>query len=737
MLEQVVEPGFRGHVGLTAAESVPDHPYPATPPSGAPNVVVVVLDDVGFAQVGCYGSDIATPAIDSVARAGLQFTNFHVTPLCSPTRACVLTGRNHHTVGMSTITAFPGGYPHSREAVTRRAGMLSEILGANGYGSYAVGKWHLSPQTSATPAGRFDQWPLARGFDRYYGFLGGETDQYRPNLVQGNEYVIPPETEGYHLSEDLVRVAEQYIVDHRTAAPTRPFFLYLAFGACHSPHQAPPEYIEPYRGRYDIGWDQVREQWYQRQLDLGIIPGETRLSNGDPAVPRWEDMSDDQRRYAARLQEAFAGALEHTDAQIARLLDVLRRVDAWDNTIVMILSDNGAAAEGGIYGSWNGLAELNGAARTVDEGLDHLEALGDPTTYPIYGRGWAQAGNTPCRWYKKNTYAGGIRTPLVVQWPGGGIEPATVSDFQHAIDIVPTVLRACSIDAPRTLGGLEQLPIAGRAMGSVIGDTSEKPPRTQYFEMLGHRGLYHDGYKAVTFHTPGADYSAEEWELFDLTSDFSEADNLASDRPDLLRDLVDRWWVEAGRHGVLPLDDTFLQRSQSRTGTDFEGLDRYVLYRGATRVTEGAGPDLRQPHVALCVDLEAFDSSQEGVLFSFGGRFAGWVWYVRDGQQHLEYNAFGTVTSLTDPVKLPSGDVSLTLRVLKGPGRASAIVEMTGADEAVHRFDVEQTVPYFSGGYGIEVGGNWLSPVTSSYEQPFAFTGNFDHVVVQTSRGDS
>ncbi len=733
------EPDFAGHLGLTHDESRPAHPPPVHPPAGAPNVVVIVLDDVGFAQLGCYGSDIATPNIDRLASTGTQYTNFHVTPLCSPTRAALLSGRNHHTVGMGTITGFPGGYPSSREHVSHRARMLPRILHDRGYGTYAVGKWHLLPMDSMTAAGRFDHWPLNEGFDRFYGFHGGESDQYRPTLVVDNHLVEPPDRPGYHLSEDLVDVAGDMIADHRSAAPTRPFFLYLAFGACHGPHQAPPEYIERYRGRYDDGWDVARRRWWERQLELGVIPAGTELNAPNPDVEPWESLDDDERRLAARFHEVFAGFLEHTDAQIGRLLERLERLDARDDTVVIVVSDNGASGEGGPLGDWNEVRALNGLPMDVRESMERIDEMGSASTYPLYPRGWGQAGNTPLKWYKHFTFGGGVRAALVVDGLPDGA--GTIDgEFHHVTDVVPTVLELCGVTAPQTIDGIEQLPLVGRSLlhtanrtdGADAGD-----PRTQYFEMLGHRGLYHDGMKAVSRHEAGADYATESWELYDLRNDFAETHDLAAERPELLRQMIDRWWVEAGRHGVLPLDDRFLERAQDRTGTDLDGVTHSVLYRGMSRLPESAAPDLRAPEFTVSTVVHDLADDHRGVIMSFGGRFGGFVWYLDDRHLVLAANCFGAIDTIRSDEPLPSGDVDVALHwVRSGEPGGPATITLSANGRQVGTGTLPHTIPYYAGGNGIELGANRLSAVIPTLPTGFEFTGRFDRVEIVVATDD-
>jgi arylsulfatase len=667
MIEHILEPAFGGTIGRTVDESTPWWPRRDSTGDRAPNVVVIVLDDVGFAQLGCYGSDIATPAVDALAAGGLRYTNFHVTPLCSPTRACLLTGRNHHSVGMGMICGFPSGFPNGRERVSHRAAMLPAALSAADYASYGVGKWHLLPMADMTPAGRFDHWPLAHGFDRFYGFLAGETDQYRPNLVSDNSVVTPPDRPGYHLSEDLVDAASEMLASHRSATPDRPFFLYLAFGACHGPHQVPEPYRSRYRGAYDDGWDVVRQRWYERQLATGVIPEGTALAPRNPGLVAWDDLPHADRALFARYQEVFAGFLEHTDEQIGRLMATLAALDCAADTLTLVMSDNGAAGEGGNRGSWNELIPFNGLSDAEAAALEgeggRIDGLGGAGTYPIYPAAWAQVGNTPCKWFKHHTFGGGVRAPLVVHWPGRVAEPGGFRRaFHHAIDVTPTVLDAAGAVMPDVVHGVPQLPLHGRSMlDGVLRPEVPDRPRTQYFEMGGHRGIYHDGWKAVTLHAPGADYATEQWELYRIEDDFSETRDLATERPELVEELRERWWLEAGRFGVTPLDDRFLERAQDRRGTDAEGRTRFTYYRGTRRVSESAAAEVRGGRFSLSIPLEGFDAAHEGVLVSFGGRHAGFVVYVRAGHVHVDVNRFGDVGGLVSTSPLPAGDHDLRL----------------------------------------------------------------------------
>ena len=481
---------FEGRIGRTLAESEPHFTSRPHPGPDAPNVVIVLLDDTGFAQFGCFGSDIDTPHVDALAAAGLQFTNFHVTPLCSPTRASLLTGRSQHAVGMRSVSNHRTGFPHQLGHITNHAATVAEVLGAQGYATFCCGKWHLAPTEDISAAGPFDQWPLARGFDRFYGFLEGETDQFHPELVVDNHHIDPPAgpDDGYHLSEDLVDQLLRMINDSKGVRPDRPFFAYLPFGATHAPHQAPQAYLDKYRGRFDDGWDAVRQRWYERQLALGIIPEGTQLAPRNPGVKPWDELPDSHRRFACRLQEAFAAFLDHTDDQIGRLVDGLRQMGELDNTILIVLADNGASQEGGPFGVMHEMKYFNGILDDPDDVMGRLDDIGGPNSHTNYPWGWAQCGNSPFKWYKQNTHEGGVHVPLVVHWPDGlaADQQGTRRDqFVNVSDVVPTIYELLGVTPPEVFGGYAQLPVTGSSFAAVLADADAPATNTlQYFEAI-------------------------------------------------------------------------------------------------------------------------------------------------------------------------------------------------------------------------------------------------------------
>ena len=497
---------FEGVIATTVADSTPWWPTPVHPKENAPNVVVMLIDDLGFSHFSCFGSDLETPNIDALAANGLRYTNFHVTPLCSPTRAALLTGRNHHSVGMRGISNWSSGFPSMRGHISNHAATLGEMLRDEGYTTFAIGKWHLVSMEHSSSAGPFDQWPLARGFDRFYGFLDGETDQFSPDLVYDNHRIEQPRSvhDGYHLSEDLVDHAIEFIHDAKSIRPDRPFFTYFAFGAMHAPHQAPAAYLEKHRGRYDEGWDVAREKWFAKQKALGIVAPDTELAPRNDGVEPWDTLPENQKKLACRLQEAFAAFLEHTDAQIGRFIADLDALGELDNTLILLMSDNGASQEGGPFGILHEMKYFNFIFETPDEAVKRLDDIGGPSSHSNYPWGWAQAGNTPFKWYKQNTHEGGVHVPLVVHWPQGiGARGELRHQFHYVTDIAPTVLDAVGVSAPETYRGFKQIPVAGASLAYSFTDRDAPTHKTtQYFEMVGHRALYHEGWKAVVFHTP-------------------------------------------------------------------------------------------------------------------------------------------------------------------------------------------------------------------------------------------
>jgi arylsulfatase len=492
---------FPGVIGRTVEESEPAWPGPLRAKPGSPNVLFIVLDDTGYGHLGCYGSPIRTPNLDKLAAGGLRYTNMHTTALCSPSRSCILTGRNHHSNAMACITEGSTGFPGYNGQIPFENGFLSEMLLAHGYNTFALGKWHLTPAEQVSAAGPFDRWPLGRGFERFYGFLGGDTHQYYPDLVYDNHLVLPPSRpeQGYHLTEDLVDHAIQFVADAKQVAPDRPFFMYFCPGAMHAPHHVPKEWADKYKGQFDDGWDAYREKVFTEQMKQGLLPPGTKLSRHDPDVQDWSSLGADEKRLYARMMEVFAGFLEHTDHHIGRLLKFLEKAGQLENTLIMVVSDNGASAEGGAHGSINENLFFNNHPETLEDGLKAIDDLGGPKYFNHYPWGWTWAGNTPFRRWKRATYRGGVSDPFIVHWPKGIKAVGEVRhQYAHVIDMVPSVLAALDLESPTQIRGVAQSPIEGVSFAHTFDDgQAETLHHTQYFEMAAHRSLYHDGWRAV------------------------------------------------------------------------------------------------------------------------------------------------------------------------------------------------------------------------------------------------
>jgi len=721
------EEQFNGVIGRTYRESIPSWPAPKRTTENSPNVVIMMFDDLGFSHFGCYGSSIETPNIDRLAAGGLRYTNFHTTALCSPTRACLLTGRDHHTVGMRSISNFDSGFPNCRGNITPHAATIAEMLREEGYATFCLGKRHLAQTQDSSMAGPFDQWPLQRGFDRFYGFLEGQTDQFYPELVYDNHRVDPPygPEDGYHLTEDLIDKSMAFIRDLKSVRPDRPYLLYLPFGAMHQPHQAPREFIEKYRGRFDAGWDVIREQWYQRQLEMKIIPEGTELAPLNPGVKPWNELTENEQKLAARLQEAFAGFLDHTDSQIGRLVSFIEEMGDLDNTIIYLLSDNGASQEGGASGV------VDAGRQGPDAIQDRLDDIGGPRSYTNIPWGWAQVGNTPCKWYKQNIHGGGIRDPLIIHYPPGIKDSGGIrNQFHHVNDIVPTVLDMLGISPKESYRGYHQIPIAGTSMAyTLVGGEEKSRKGPQYFENFGHRGIWFDGWKAVTYHRPGEPFSDEEWELYHVAEDFSEYYNLAEKDPEKLRKMIDLWWVEASRQGVLPLDDRVAElfpMSRFRPNRP-QRQGHFVYYPPISHIPIDAAPQMGFRDWMMTAEIERTDALDDGVILASGTQTGGFSWYIQDGKVVFDSNISTLHQTVRSEQAVPVGQCTLGVRLMweDKKGVLSLLIdgEVCGTTELPS--------PLRAGNTGLSIGRDNLSPVTDDYDAPFPFSGTIRKIEVR------
>jgi arylsulfatase len=755
---------FSGVIGRTFDVSQPAWPSPNRAREGAPNVLFIVLDDTGFGQLGCYGSPIRTPNLDALAGDGLRYNSMHTTALCSPTRSCILTGRNHHSNGLACITEGSTGYPGGNGYIPFENGMLSEILQQQGYNTYALGKWHLTPSEATSAAGPYDRWPLGRGFERYYGFLGGDTHQYYPELVRDNSQTEPPKTpeEGYHLTPDLVEKAKAMIADAKQVAPNKPFFMFFCTGAMHAPHHVPKEWADKYKGKFDAGWDAYRKQVFEKQKSLGLVPANTTLSRHDPDVQDWDKLPADERRLYARMMEVFAGFLEHTDHYIGELIAFLKEIGEYENTLIMVISDNGASAEGGPHGSVNEGKFFNNVPDDIQKNLAAIDDIGGPKYFNHYPWGWTHAGNTPFRRWKRETYRGGTSDPFIVCWPHGIKARGEIrSQYCHAIDMVPTVLDALDIEPPDQIRGVTQSPLEGFSLKSSF-DNAKAPAMhvTQYFEMFGHRSLYHDGWRAVcpwpgtsftesglTFGAP-IDYNklieldAKGWELYNLNEDFAETNNLAEKERGRLIAMIGMWYVEAGKYKVMPIDSRGTLRLADERPQIAVGRKQYLYYPGTQMVPGNAAPRLLNAPHSVSVHVNVPKGGAEGVLYSMGGNDGGFAFYVQNGKLTYGYNYVADERfKVQSNDGIPEGDHIFSFQFTPtgkpdiGKGRGvPANIKLFVDGKQVGSGDLPVTIPIVLGlAAGVSVGTDAGSPVMTDYKAPFTFTGTVKKALVDVS----
>ena len=731
---------FGGVVGRIRHESTPQWPQPQKAPDGAPNVVVVLLDDVGFAQLGCFGSSIPTPVFDSLSESGIKYTNFHTTALCSPTRACVLSGRNHHSVGMGRIVDLATGFPGYDSRIPASTALIPEILTSEGYAAYAVGKWHLTPDDELHMGASRERWPLGKGFERFYGFMEGETNQFAPSLIHDNHAVEQPRSfeDGYHLTEDLVDHSIEYISDLRNSEPDKPFYLYLTPGACHSPHQAPIDWLEKFRGAFDHGWDRERELVHGRQLATGVLPSHTKLSERPDWVPAWDSLTDDERRLYGRYMECFAAYLSHCDHHVGRLLEFLDSTGDLDNTVVVLMSDNGASSEGGPTGSVNDIRPWNLAPREFSEALDRIDEIGGPWIHNNYPWGWTVAGNTPFRRWKRETHEGGVCDPMLISWPSGIPEEqrgTTRRQYAHAIDIVPTLLDLIGIEAPEVVGGVQQRPIEGVSIAETFAHPEvESPHKVQYYEMFGCRAIYSDGWKAVTYHPifdQSLDYDNDNWELFDLNADPSECVDLAVANPDKLEELQDLWWSEARKYEVLPLDNAPFDLVFSADRPGREPRYEWTYRPGGAPVPESVAANIRNRSHEVIAKVVIPEGGSEGVLVAQGSGYGGWTLFLQGGELVYVHN----FTALEEHrISVPFDGVGaheLGFRFSRtGDHRGDGHLLVDGEVEASVHIDRFTPTRWAITGEGLCCGFQDGLPVTKDYRGPFRFTGEISEVVI-------
>ena len=742
---------FKGVINVDIRDSVPDWiPFEAPKaPEGAPNVLYIVLDDVGFSALSCYGGPIEAPNLERLVANGVRYTQFHTTALCSPTRSCLLTGRNHTRNGMACITEGAQGFPNGSGVIPPENGQLQQVLAERGWNTYMVGKWHLCPETEMNLASSRRNWPTGRGFERFYGFLGAETNQWYPEIIYDSHPVDPPKTpeEGYHFTADITDKALEFIKDSKVIAPEKPFFLYYAPGACHAPHHAPKEWIERFKGRFDMGYEAIREETLARQKEMGIVPPDTELSpinpigtaedrtgpKGQPfpatdVVRPWDSLSDDERRLFCRMAEVYAGFLAHTDDQIGRLIDHLEETDQLENTIVIAVSDNGSSGEGGPNGSVNEMKIFNGVPDDIAANLALIDELGGPMTYNHYCTGWAMAFNTPFKMWKRYEFNGGTCDPCIISWPAGIKARGELRDqYCHAIDLVPTILDMLEVEPPQTIGGHVQSHFDGVSVRSSFDDpaaTSNR--RTQFYSMLGSRGIWHDGWKAITTHptlSGWGEYEKDTWELYHTDVDRSEVHDLAAQEHERLQRMINLWYAEAGAAGAFPLDDrSALEISISPRPRLTAPRNRYIYYPDVADVPESQAVNIRNRSYIVAALVDIPEQGAAGVLFAQGSHFGGHALYIKDNRLHYVYNFLGMAEQrIIATEDVPTGEnLILSASFDKDgedpPGVAAGILSLYHGDVKVGEGRIRTQPGIFNpGGEGLCVGRDSSAPVTADY----------------------
>ncbi|MEI6251387.1 MAG: arylsulfatase [Mycobacteriaceae bacterium] len=740
---------FKGVIKLDIRDSVPDwSPYElAKAPAGAPNILVVLYDDTGLAAWSPYGGRINMPTLDRLAADGLTYTQWHTTALCSPTRSTFLTGRNHHVNRCASITEGSMGFPGAAGRLPAECATIGQVLQDNGYATMWLGKNHNVPVEDLSPAGNRSEWPLSKGFDRFYGFLGGETNQWYPDLIEDNHAIEPPSTpeEGYHLSKDLADQAIKMLQDLRSSGPSKPWFMWFCPGANHAPHHAPQEYIDKYKGVFDDGYEAYREWVLARMVERGVVPEGTELTPLNPMpedvaneadyVRPWAELNDDEKRLFCRMAEVFAGFSEYTDVQVGRIIDFLERTEQLDNTLVLYCADNGASGEGTPNGSVNENKFFNGFPDSLEENMSYFNELGSPETYNHYPTGWAVAFSTPFQMFKRySQFAGGTCDPLVIHWPKGIKAKGEVRhQYHHSTDIVPTILDVVGLEMPTVYRGVEQYPLNGVSMRYSF-DKADAPTtkKRQYFSMLGTRGIWQDGWKAAALHAPisgKGHFDQDRWELYHVDSDRAEARNVADQHPEKLQELIDAWFEEAETNFVLPLDDrpAIEQISDDRPSGE-PPRSRYIYYPDTSPVPESTAVNIRGRSYKILADVE-LTSESEGVIFAHGSRFGGHTLFVKDGKLHYVYNFLGIKPEQTFvSEKLEPGKRTLGMEFVRegagahgeSTGTAKLYVDGTVVAEGPMR---AQIGPFTLCGDGLCVGYDSADPVSRSYPPGFPFTG--------------
>ena len=747
------EAPFGGRISRKVSDSTSDFPHEVVAPKGAPNILLILTDDVGFSATTPFGGPIPTETMDRLSKSGLRYTQFHTTALCSPTRAALLSGRNHHSAASGVIMELGTGFPGYNTLMPKSCGTFAEVLKQNGYNTAWYGKNHNVPDWHSSQAGPFDLWPTGLGFEYFYGFIGGDTNQWEPALYENTKPIEPPhDVKDYFFEKDMADHCIDRIRMLTSVAPDKPWLQYYAPGTAHAPHHAPKEWIAKFKGKFDQGWDKVREETFARQKQMGIIPANAKLTPRPEEIPAWDSLNADQKKVFAHMMEVYAAALVYADNQMGRILDAVEDLGQLDNTLVIyIQGDNGASAEGGFQGLLNEMTFFNGIPEDFDQVLKRMDELGSATTFNHYPIGWAHAMNTPLQWTKQvASHFGGTRNGLVISWPArikdqGGIR----TQFHHVIDIAPTILEAVGVQTPSVLNGVPQKPIEGVSMAYTFNDA--KAPsrhRTQYFEMAANRAIYDDGWVACT--TPPVapwvsvwkpiDIDDYKWELYHVAEDFSEAVNLADKEPAKLRALQDLFWIEAAKYNVLPIDNRRVERLDvSLRPSPTAGRSVFTYYDGQTRIPEGSAPDVKNKSFKIAADVEIPEGGADGLVITQGGRFGGWALCFLGGKPVFQYNTVGVFQySVAAKEKLGPGRHALVMSFDYdggGIGKGGKVT-MTADDKTIAEGRIENTIPFrISLDETLDIGEDTGTPVSKDYTVPFHFTGKLNRVLVRL--GDS
>jgi arylsulfatase A-like enzyme len=734
----MAEKKFKGVIKLDVRDSTPDwNPYiPKKAPEGSPNILFVLYDDTGLASWSPFGGRINMPTLQKLADNGLMYSQWHTTALCSPTRSTILTGRNHHLTGNAAITEGANGFPGAHGRIPDECATIGQILQDNGWSTFWLGKNHNVPEQDVASGASRKQWPLSKGFDRYYGFLGGETNQWYPDLVEDNHFVDQPygPEEGYHLSKDLADKAISFIQDQKASNPSKPWYMWFCPGANHAPHHAPEDYIAKYKGKFDDGYEAYRHWVLPRMIEKGIIPKDTELtpinplpeaiSNPGDMVRPWDTLNADEKKLFSRLAEVYAGFSEYTDVQVGRIIDYLEKSGQSENTLIMYAADNGASGEGSPNGSVNENKFFNGYPDELSENLKLIDVLGGPDTYEHFPTGWAVAFSTPFQMFKRySEYAGGTCDPLVISWPKCIKSKGEVrNQYHHSTDIVATILDVCGLEMPKVYKGVEQYPLSGVSMKYSFDSKPDSPTKkkTQYYAMLGTRAIWQDGWKAVALHAPltgKGNFDKDEWELYHVDKDRSESKNLAKENPEKLEELIKVWFDEAEKNLVLPLDDrTALEQLGTERPAEEAARERYVYYPGTAPVPEGVAVNIRGRSYKILADVEITDPKCEGVIFAHGSRFGGHSLFIKDKKLHYVYNFLG--------IKPEQKFISEELK----PGKYTLGMEFVREDAGKYQESIGKTKLYVNDKVVAE---------GSMKTQPGKFTLSGDGLCVGRDSGDA